>query len=417
MLTETPSAPSAEPRGRGLRLPFGPERALFYLHVPKCGGTSVNALIRQAFPAEQGVRWLERQPWRLADNSAGLGRHPCYSGHVVYRFRDLLPAQTAVMTFLRDPVDRAVSAFYYFRSMGREKLAEEQTVSGLDRCCDLSLDEFLEAEPHAARMHLGNIQTWMFSQPQMYHVSPWRALSQSDLDEAMRNLERVAFVGVTDRFEESIRLLCSMCDWPVPDTVPHENRTSSRPRAEAVSPGARDALKELTTLDAELYRLGSDLFADALRDVPLPHVPPAPSQIDLTFEGPIPGSGWFDREPRPGGFFCWTGRAAWLEVRLAGSGELALAVEVRWAVDPAQIDGLTASVNGRPVPMFRSQVGAVDRFEGRVRTEPLANGRYRVEFRVPRTIRPCDVVPGSTDHRELGVAVSRVELGLAGFAA
>jgi hypothetical protein len=416
MLTVARSAPSAEQRDRGFRLPFGPDRPLMYVHIPKCGGTSVNVLLGRIFPAEQGVRLLEHHPRRLANNTAGLGWHPCYCGHVVYRFRDLLPARTAVITFLRDPVDRAISAFYFFRSLGRAKLAEEQTTPGLDRCCELSLDEFLEAEPLAARVNLGNIQTWMFSQPEMYHVSRWRPLTRADLDEARRNLERVAFVGVSDRFEESIRLLCRMCDWPLPDTVPHENRTPVRPAKEEVSPKARAALEELTTLDADLYRLGTDLFADALRDVPLPHVPPAPSRIDLTFEGPIPGSGWFDREPRPGGYFCWTGRAAWLEVRLAGSGELALAVEVQGAVDPAQIDGLTASVNGRPVPMFRSQVGAVHRFLGRAPTEPVANGRYRVEFRVPRTVRPCDVMPGSTDNRELGVAVSRVELELAGFA-
>ncbi len=417
MFKVTPSAPSAGQRDRGFRLPFGPDRPLFYLHIPKCGGTSVNSVLRRAFPAEQGVRWFEYHPRRLADNSAGLGRHSCYGGHVVYRFRDQLPARTAVMTFLRDPVDRAVSAFYFFRSLGREKLAEEQTTPGLDRCCELSLDEFLEAEPHAARVNLGNIQTWMFSQPQMYHVPPWRPLTRADLDEAKRNLERVAFVGVTARFEESIRLLCRMCDWPVPDAVPHEKRTAGRLRTEEVSPEARAALEELTALDADLYGLGADMFADAVRDVPLPHLPPAPSRIDLTFEGPIPGCGWFDREPYPGGFFRWTGRAAWLEVRLAGGGELALAVEVRGALDPAQIDGLMAAVNGRPVPLFRSRVGAVDRFEGRVPTNPAVNDHYRVEFRVPRTVRPCDVAPGSTDPRELGVAVSRVELGLSGFAA
>ncbi len=417
MLTVTTSDPSAGPRGSGLRLPFGPDRPLFYLHVPKCGGSSVNAMLRRAFPAEKGVRWLEHHPQRLDDNSAGLGRHPCYSGHVAYRFRDQLPARTAVMTFLRDPVDRAVSAFYFFRSLGRAMLAEEQTIPGSERCCELSLDEFLEAEPHAARVNLGNVQTWMFSQLHMYHVSPWRPLTRADLDEARRNLERVAFVGVTDRFDESIRVLCRMCDWPVPDAVPHEARTPGRPRAEAVSPEARAALKELTALDSELYRLGADLFADALRDVPLPHLPPAPSRVDLTFEGPILGSGWFDREPCPGGYFCWTGQTAWLEFRLAGCGELALAIEVRGAVDPAQIDGLRAAVNGRPVSLVRSHVGAGDRFEGRVTTEPTADGRYRVEFCVPRTVRPCDVVPGSTDPRELGLAVSRVELGLAEYAA
>jgi hypothetical protein len=364
------------------------------------------------FPGEKGIRWFDHHRRLLQNNLVGLDGYSCYGGHVVYQFRDILPPRHTVMTFLRDPVDRALSAFYFFRSLGRNKLVENEVTPGLERCCELSLEEFLEAEPHAARVNLGNIQTWMFSQSHMYHIPPWRPLTRADLDDARRNLEQVAFVGLTDRFEESLRRLCRMCDWPVPDAVPHENRTPVRPQAEAVSREARATLEELTALDADLYRLGEDLFADALRDVPLP---PAPSRIDLTFEGPVPGSGWHDREPRPGGYFRWTGRTAWLEVRLAAGGELTLAVEVRRALDPAQIDGLTATVNGRPVPLFRSRVGAVDRFEGRVPTESAADSRYRVDFWVPRTVRPCDVVPGSTDPRELGVAVSRVELGLTGF--
>jgi hypothetical protein len=178
-----------------------------------------------------------------------------------------------------------------------------------------------------------------------------------------------------------------------------------------LEPEARAALEELTALDAELYRLGEALFADALRDTPPPALPPAPAAMAVTFDGLIPGFGWYDREPYPGGYFCWTGRSAWLEVRLAGDGDLAVGIELRGAVEAAQIDGLTVVVDGRPVALTRSRVGATDRFEGRLALGPQAGDRYRVELRVPRAVRPCDVLPGSTDRRELGVAVSRVEVG------
>src|SRR5437764_10508899 len=85
-------------------LPFTPARPLFYLHVPKCGGMSVNVLLDRVFPPG-GVRKLEHHTARVAENGTGLGRHPCYTGHAPYRFRDSLPAAATVATFLRDPID------------------------------------------------------------------------------------------------------------------------------------------------------------------------------------------------------------------------------------------------------------------------------------------------------------------------
>ena len=59
----------------------------------------------------------------------------------------------------------------------------------------------------------------------------------------------------------------------------------------------------------------------------------------------------------------------------------------------------------------RTWTGDIHRFAGRVPAAGTPGGRYRLDIRVPRTARPCDAFPGSTDTRELGVAVSRIELG------
>ena len=211
------------------------------------------------------------------------------------------PLQTAVMTFLRDPVDRAVSAFYYFRSMGREKLAEEQRVSGLDRCCDLSLDEFLEA-----RTGTLCVCTWETSKRGCFYSPdvPRLALAgdvpigprRGDAEPGAGRLRRCyrPVRGVDPALVQHVRLAG-------PGYRPAREPHLLSPASGGVSPGARDALKELTTLDAELYRLGSDLFADAPARCPTPACPagPVPDRPDL--RGPDP---WV-RVVRPGAAAGW----------------------------------------------------------------------------------------------------------------
>ncbi|HEY8309560.1 MAG TPA: hypothetical protein VIG47_03350, partial [Gemmatimonadaceae bacterium] len=66
-----------------------------------------------------------------------------------------------------------------------------------------------------------------------------------------------------------------------------------------------------------------------------------------------------------------------------------------------------------PVPLNREDdtAGGVI-FSGRVSRETLAKGTSfaRVEIETERTVRPQDVVPGSSDDRTLGVLVNWIDL-------
>ena len=69
-------------------------------------------------------------------------------------------------------------------------------------------------------------------------------------------------------------------------------------------------------------------------------------------------------------------------------------------------------MNGRPVPLDRTPLGHGLRLTGRVDPGPAQDDcRHRVELVSPYAVRPLDVLPGSTDPRELGVAVRRIEVG------
>jgi len=386
-----------------LRIPFTPERPLFHLHVPKCGGTSVDTLVLSAF--RPGEVWRLELPIGCREWNPAPLRFPCYSGHVPYHLLTRLPPKAAVFTFLRDPIDRAMSAYYFYRQFGRDGLLAQKVMAGLERVCDLPLAEFLRAEPEVAAAYFGNVQTLM-----LCPTRPDGPLTRDHLTAATRTLERLAFVGLTERFAESVVALCRRFGWPAPDTPPRVNVTPDRPGLAELDPDTRAALAEWTALDAELYRRGAALFEAT--DWRPPPPPPTTPRAVVALDGPMYGTGWYEAEATDAGPLRWTGRAAWVGVPVAGTGPLRVEVELAGAVQAAQLDGFTVRVSGRPVPLDRTPLGHGLRLTGRVDPGPAGDdGRHRVELVSPYAARPRDVLPGSTDPRELGVAVLRIEVG------
>ena len=96
---------------------------------------------------------------------------------------------------LREPVDRALSSYHFFRQHGVEALRRMGAGRAAERAAELPLAEFLRAEPDAARHHLGNLQTAMFSFPPMEQAYPDVSPDAADLEAARCNLAECAVVG------------------------------------------------------------------------------------------------------------------------------------------------------------------------------------------------------------------------------
>lgn len=384
-----------------LALPFTPDRPLLHVHLQKCGGTSIDTLLWQSFPPGQMCR-LELNPDCLAGSPTAL-HYPCYSGHVSASFRDRLPAGAVAFTFLRDPVDRALSAYRYFRGYGPAKLKAVGAHPRLERCCEMTLGEFLAAEPDVGRAYFGNLQTWLLSRDEPPFSPPWRPLTEHDLSAAKRALNEMAFVGLTERFAESIAVLCRRCDWPEPDAPPHENRTE---RGEGADAATRAALAELTSLDAGLYRYGEELFDSTDWTA---GTPPAVPQVAVAFDAPIHGGGWLPPEVSADGSpFRWIGRSAWVGVPVTDAPELEVEVGLVCGVAMPQLEAFEVWVSGRRVPLARPQPDDPLHLVGRVAPGPSSFGRHRMELRCPNAVRPADLFTGNTDSRQLGVAVNRL---------
>jgi hypothetical protein len=400
-------------------VPRGPlKRSLLFLHVPKTGGSTLTGVLSNRFAPDDCLSLYFGPEPDLKD----LDRFRYITGHVGLSFLEQFERPPFVFTFIRDPIDRALSSYSYTRAfppeyqpdvalLGPELYERWQKFRRLAREC--SIGELIDRDPEIARAYFGNRQARALG-----------SMAEGDerLDDALDALERVDFVGVSERLEESADWLARRLGWRELSPVPRSNVSAARLSREQLPAETMDALLELTSVDRELYalalrrqeRLISEWSEAADPRDPSAEIPDAPAIRDLRFDGPIPGGGWLARErlgEAPG--FCWISDSRRGFVDLASDQAAdSLVVEIPHVLDPEILQSLRISVDGTTVRHDLSE-----REGATVATAPLGrhvfSGRdptTRVTIEVDRSIRPCDLDPQSIDDRELAVAVSRVAL-------
>ena len=397
-----------------------PGRALVLLHIRKTAGTTLAGALGNRFAADDCLFLYDR----AAPEERLLDRYRFVTGHLdvgaLKRFR----RRPYVVTCLRDPIERSLSTYSFFRwfppgdyevllpQLG--PVAYERRVEAMRLARELPLEEFLLQAPELAHEYLGNLQTRIFSG---IGIEP----GGERLDVALEALMGCDFIGITERLDESAVWLARRLGWRQLAPMPRANVSADRLRRERVSPNALTALEDLTELDALLYRAGLEEHLrrvelwSAMKDPrdPSAAVPDAEPVSDLHFSAPLAGAGWWGRErTKESRWFCWVGdrRSAGVELRPRPDAER-LVVEIERLIDEAALNGLTIRANGRPVE-HRTQL-----LDGRLVASTMLDGAagdpgspIPVEIEARSSARPCDLDPSSSDARELSIAISRIAL-------
>jgi hypothetical protein len=249
-----------------------------FVHIPKtAGGTAKNMLaaaysrtgLRDAgnymVRPERAVSKLNTYAGRWEDWHRKGGRVTV--GHVPYGlFRRYLPASTRYITFLREPGARVLS--HYYRHVFAKDPRVEKVVRRPERAPNhrdrseaprVAIGLLREALVEKRLPELTNLATRFLCG----HPSLLGELPASALDDAKENLREFAFVGLQERFEESIVLLQRMLEL---DLIPYESRhvRIGSPALAEIPAEARALIAEHNGLDAELYAFARELFDDAV---------------------------------------------------------------------------------------------------------------------------------------------------------
>lgn len=231
-------------------------KPLFFLHLPRTAGTTIDAILERHFAPEEVLRIYDEQEYRehRTHSRGELQRYRYITGHLL--LTSMTPptfcdTPVEAFTLLREPIGRLVSEYRFLRTWDKNHLYHRLNDG------NLSFAEYLRSSDHYLKFRGKNFMTRCISgRGFSVDVHPVAALAT-----AKKNLERVfAFFGLQERFTESLLMLGDMIG--VKDLL-HERRNALK--TDCVIPVGEDEIAlahELNRADIELYAFARELFEE-----------------------------------------------------------------------------------------------------------------------------------------------------------
>ena len=232
---------------------------LFFLHVPKTGGYSINSWFKQYFRRDEIqvnleiTNWTKQNFWKSAK---------CISGHLPYRsFNRHHPLKEYLkVTLLREPTDQLLSHLRMVRRLSDSQnkkfwhtySTDVQDISlslnGLNFSKPLHIAKWLEDCSAPGKVLFHNCQTRYFlGNPNELSLSEFHA------DEALLTLSQFDVIGTLKHIDEFGENVAQRMGWKVKRKIKKKNVGPRRFKLFENSKKWRKALEPFVFLDQEIY--------------------------------------------------------------------------------------------------------------------------------------------------------------------
>ena len=224
----------------------------FFIHIEKTAGSSfVEGFVKPNFPDNARVGSVRS----VFKNRRSDFLH----GHCPHGLHFVADHDVKYLTFLREPVDRAVSYYYFIKDLERVDLFPRHPIR--DYADSVTIVEFFQ------NPKFSNFQT-RFLAGQVYHRAyPWlhksRRFQERMLASAKRNLDSCIAFGIKEEYEESVEVMKAALRSPEYVDVRCYSKTRKRPSIDEINslnPRIVPELEELNSLDRRLYEYACDRF-------------------------------------------------------------------------------------------------------------------------------------------------------------
>jgi hypothetical protein len=402
---------------------------LFFLHIPKTAGSSMRLYLRNQYRKEI-ICPITMNSWDdiVSADVRGLKNFQLMHGHCGFNVRGLLHPEIKTLTVLRHPFDLTLSLIRHLkRDPGFHPLH--------NLAKDCSIREIIGGERFD--FPFANIQT-AFLSASVDPFEVYRSIKENgsvgeswnpaglergpDIDVAMRNLEKIDFVGLVDRLDDFLPMVSSDMSYHPPTVFPRSNAApGDRTDFNSLASGDIEAIEACNQLDLKLYAHAQRIFEERrnraatreqiarLRDTEV--YPTFSETFELDLSAPMPGNGWYDPEKGPARSFRWTGpeREFTIAVPLEPIFQFRLRVLAASPFVTLSEENFILSMNGerlRPALVVNGEG-----FECLVELPKDLIARNRgvcsLKFNLPGTKRPTEL--GRGDERSLGIAVRSVQ--------
>ena len=232
------------------------DNAILFVHIPKNAGTTLASIIEYQYIDTYlySMLWCDDLPAEEKE------RIILIKGHFHFGIHETLPhPKYSYFIILRDPIDRVLSHYYYIKNTIQHQLHEE--ISNID------LLEFVSNPKYDIEIY--NLQTRYLIPDKLQDLPKSehniiKYFSDLDFEVAKYNLiNHFNFIGIAERFDESIILLNRIMNWNVKD-YKLQNKSSNRLSVSEVSNEVLEIIKKKNEYDIKIYELANILLSEKL---------------------------------------------------------------------------------------------------------------------------------------------------------
>ena len=245
----------------------------YFLHIPKTAGTTFShAVLPQQFgPKETCPAWCYDDLLNIPSHQ--FSTYCLFRGHFYHFLYRLLPSKPLYLTFLRDPIELAISSYEYVRR-SPSHFAHE-------RVRDMCFLEFVSTPDLAPsnfqiRSLTVDVDPLPSNDIDMAIVREFvnMKVTTEHLELAKKRLSEFFFVGITERFRDSVDLCFRVAGWsPVRDYSDlNVTPAAERLRQDELPDREMRALRERLALDFELYAHGLRIFEEQTESSKVPRL-------------------------------------------------------------------------------------------------------------------------------------------------
>jgi hypothetical protein len=416
---------------------------VYFLHIPKTAGTTFKTILEGNFAPDRFFPYhLIHELLRFHPDE--LARFQLLAGHFFYSVHLLLPRKPIYLTVLRNPVERVISHYFYIRrspehfryqKIASQSLLEFVTDPETRRLATNLQTRYLASDldprPIVATLTAAELAQLKLEWVMETSMTP-KASDPDLLELAKKRLDEFAFIGLTERFQESASLLSYVFGWRPVTAIPPMNANRHRPSRKEIPDDTLEAISECNQLDVELYSYAETLFDSYLsqmysalldehytRRTILRNKPVRSVEID--FGKRVPGLGWHVPE-NIAEFninFRWSGPGplSTVDVMLSSQSDMVVEFRIVYAIAPDVLDSLLLTVNGVRITLSRKiDELSTTIFQGLIPRAVIAgnDGFCKLVFQINRTVHVQGNDPHGLDSRHLGLAFSWLRINPVG---
>ena len=243
---------------------------IFYLHIPKTAGSSLNRFICSQFQKNSCLTHIESKiDFSKEVDIKKAEQYKVLSGHIpLPHMQNKLKVldNRIVITTLRNPIEHVISHIAWVRKLGDKgeegRLKQHnQTVQKIVKKL-LSLDLSKPMNISTLIQWLEDENIFLFHDTQIKYIGGGGGVVKPHIvKNALINLKKINFVGITERLSEFQFLLCDALNWKIKEDINiKENKNDCYYGLNIQDSEIRKSLQPLIQWDQLIYRVARERF-------------------------------------------------------------------------------------------------------------------------------------------------------------